>query len=47
MYMTSKDKLLLDDYKALGTPKQIREKASNPTAGLDEGYAPCFPWAGT
>ena len=38
--MTSKDKLLLDDYKALGTPEEIRSRLSNPYPQEDEGYAP-------
>ena len=42
--MNSKDKLLLEDYKALGTPEQIRERLSSPYPAADEGYAP-VPWA--
>ena len=38
--MTSKDKLLLEDYKALGTPEEIRARLSNPYPQADEGYAP-------
>lgn len=38
--MTSKDRQLLEDYKALGTPEEIRAKLSNPYPQADEGYAP-------
>ena len=38
--MTSKDKLLLDDYKALGTPEEIRARLDSPYPDADEGYAP-------
>ena len=31
--MTSKDRLELETYRALGTPEQIREKASKPLPG--------------
>ena len=38
--MTSKDRQLLEDYKALGTPDEIRARLSNPYPQEDEGYAP-------
>ena len=42
--MTSKDRLELETYRALGTPEQIRERLSSPYPAADEGYAP-VPWA--
>ena len=38
--MNLKDKLLLEVYKAIGTPDEIRARLSNPYPQEDEGYAP-------
>ncbi len=42
--MNSKDKLLLELYKAIGTPEEIIKRLDSPYPDANEGYAPC-PWA--
>ena len=38
--MTSKDKQELEDYRALGTPEEIKARLSSPYPQAEEGYAP-------
>ena len=38
--MTKQDKLLLEVYKAIGTPDEIITRLGNPYPDADEGYAP-------
>ena len=38
--MRSEEKRLLDEYRALGTPEEIRRRLSSPYPQADEGYAP-------
>ena len=42
--MNSKDKLLLELYKAIGTPEEIIKRLDSPYPAADGGYAPA-PWA--
>lgn len=38
--MRSEEKRLLDEYRALGTPEEIRRRLSSPYPESEEGYAP-------
>lgn len=38
--MTSKDKQELEDYRALGTPEEIRNRLNSPYPMAEDGYAP-------
>ncbi len=38
--MNSKDKLLLELYKAIGTPEEIIKRLDSPYPAADEGYSP-------
>ncbi len=38
--MTKQDKLLLEVYKAIGTPDEIITRLDSPYPDADEGYAP-------
>ena len=38
--MTKADKLLLEVYKAIGTPDEIITRLDSPYPDADEGYAP-------
>ena len=42
--MTKEDKLLLETYKAIGTPAWIIDQLDHPFPKPESGYAPC-PWA--
>ena len=38
--MTSKDRLELETYRALGTPEEIKNRLNSPYPLAEEGYAP-------
>lgn len=45
MYLITRDeKLMLEMYKAIGTPEEIIRRLDHPYPQVGEGYAPC-PWA--
>ena len=41
--MTSKDRLELETYRALGTPEEIKNRLNSPYPLAEEGYAPLPP----